>query len=649
MSQIRQGGTTRRWLLAGVIVLLAGAALRIQSVSVMTDMVNLDEAHYGLDALSLLESPRLVPFFPANFGRESLWMYWLAAVLAVLQPTGFALRVAAVLAGFLILPGLYALVREIAGRSVAVWSTGALAVLYWHVHLSHVAWRVILFPTVGVLAWAVLWRAWRLNRMWLWAAAGVLMGLLAYTYFSARTWLVLAGLMLLWWIITDARRRRGALLSLLVTGGLCLPLVLYTLNNPAASTRAGQVLVTDVTVLIQNVLAWLPIWVIEGPLDEIHGYAGRPLLDVSLAVLAVAGVIRVLPALKTREQRVWLLLLAGASLAPAVLSDDATNLRRSFGLVVPLAVVIGSGAQAVVLVLRRLRLPTPVTVAIPAGLLLVSGVISGQDFAVWATGGRSYTLMEQYLYRMVTLVRQDAPEDVPVYFSPYADDHPVLDFLDWQLAADQHRTFQGAECLVLPQTDRALYASAVIYDVPLRDVLMPWTDDLRVWYAEPDSPTGEARYVIYEAKPAARLSEAWESAAVFDERLQMRLLTAIPETVQAGETIRVTVAMRRVAAETRPLTLFLHLYGDPTPYEGGRLWAQSDQAVCLSHPPVVWTDNEVIVQHVSLVIPAETAAGTYTLAAGLYETMSAGRLVVTEPVQVNDYVPVGTITVTGAE
>ena len=129
------------WITA---LLLIGVALRLHGLGAMTGMVHYDEAYYGVDALSLLAQPRLTPFFPANFGRESLWMYLLAPALAVFGGGAFALRIAAVFTGIVTLAAVYRLAREITGGRGAFWSLAALAVLFPHVLASHEAFRALL-------------------------------------------------------------------------------------------------------------------------------------------------------------------------------------------------------------------------------------------------------------------------------------------------------------------------------------------------------------------------------------------------------------------------------------------------------------------------------------------------------------------------
>mgnify|MGYP001068239778 CR=1 FL=1 len=171
-----------------VPILLVGALLRWSAIGPMSNMLHYDEAHNGLDVLSLIQNPRLTPFMPANFGRESLWFYILLPFVAIWGAQPFALRLAATMTGILTLAALYQLGKKVLPPRAACWATLALAVCQWHVHLSRMALRTILLPLIGVLAFWSLFQACQTDRRSHWALAGVWTGLLLYTYFSSLLW-----------------------------------------------------------------------------------------------------------------------------------------------------------------------------------------------------------------------------------------------------------------------------------------------------------------------------------------------------------------------------------------------------------------------------------------------------------------------------
>jgi 4-amino-4-deoxy-L-arabinose transferase-like glycosyltransferase len=134
----------RRDLWLVVAIILWGASLRWAQLSAMTDMLNSDEAANGLDALSLIQSPRLVPFFSSYTGRESGWHYWLMPFLLAFGLRPLAIRLAATMIGILTLAAMYSLSKELLPRRAAVWTTAGLAILYWHIQFSPIGFRAIL-------------------------------------------------------------------------------------------------------------------------------------------------------------------------------------------------------------------------------------------------------------------------------------------------------------------------------------------------------------------------------------------------------------------------------------------------------------------------------------------------------------------------
>jgi 4-amino-4-deoxy-L-arabinose transferase-like glycosyltransferase len=212
------------YLIPLVCILLLGAVLQFEGLGRMTQMLNYDEAYYSVDALSLLNSPRFEAFFPANQGRESGWMYVLAVAYAVFGIQPLVSRIIAMMISFLALAAVYRLGRETIGQRAAMWSVAGLAVLYWHAQIGHLALRINLFPLVGTIAFAVLFHAYRRNKLGSWVLAGVLFGLLVYTYFSARLWIAYGFLMQGWWLLREKEKRRGVLLSLLLATLLAVPI-----------------------------------------------------------------------------------------------------------------------------------------------------------------------------------------------------------------------------------------------------------------------------------------------------------------------------------------------------------------------------------------------------------------------------------------
>lgn len=635
------------WMVA---VLLLALLLRAQDLPLMRGMLHYDEAYYALDALSLLNAPRLTPFFPENFGRESLWMYLLAPALAVFGADVFALRLVALFTGVLTVAAVYRLGRELFGWRAGVWSAAALAVLFWHVLASHQAFRALLFPLVGTLALAALWRAAYHQRRaaWLWVA--LWSGMLAYTYIAARAWLLLAAL----WLVTTLPRRRdlpavARAIALFVL--LSAPLGWVLLTNPAlASQRGEQVAIASVGQLTGNIAAWAGAWFIRGSEDIAYNLPSRPILDTPLLLLGCLGIagLAVLcvhaPRRAVPRAALFLVLLFGASLAPALLTTDTLKPLRALGVVIPLALTLGMGAsafgRAAALALRAPWLRS-VSALVAALLLGWAGISSSSDFAAWVRSPSLFLPMEQHLMRGFEVLRADAVT-TPVYFSPFTPAHPVIRFRAGDLAPRPVSAFDGGGCLRFSMAGGDYFA-LTMFDPGFAERLRPYAQ-VALLDAEPLNPP---RFHLYRAHPNPWIFEG--ERAAWTAGLALAWVDGLPASAAPGDALPLRFGLRAPpsphSGAIRPHTLFAHLYGSPTPYEGGVLWAQADMPLCPGSPPATWRADEIVVQTTTLALPPDLPAGRYTLAIGIYNTLTGIRAAVTNPQNTLDYVPVAEVAV----
>ena len=85
-------------LLAVLAIFLVALALRTYRLQEWPPGLFNDEAANGLDGLAVLRGERPL-FFPRNTGREPLFLYLQAGMMALLGPTPYALRLTAAIVG----------------------------------------------------------------------------------------------------------------------------------------------------------------------------------------------------------------------------------------------------------------------------------------------------------------------------------------------------------------------------------------------------------------------------------------------------------------------------------------------------------------------------------------------------------------------
>jgi len=162
------------WLHLALILVVAGF-FRLWQIGSLPPGLFGDEATDGLDALDVLAGRGAV-FFPANFGREGLYIWLVAGAFRLLGITPLALRLPSVLAGILTGLATYWLGCEL----MAAWRRRTpedqglqrtllsfipliaalyVSTSYWHIHFSRFGIRGVFTPLCAALAFAAFWRA----------------------------------------------------------------------------------------------------------------------------------------------------------------------------------------------------------------------------------------------------------------------------------------------------------------------------------------------------------------------------------------------------------------------------------------------------------------------------------------------------------
>ena len=620
-KKVGEGRAFYRWVI--ILVLLGGVFLRWASLSPLSAMLHCDEAWHGIDALAMMRAPHYTPFLPNNFGRESGWVYWLIPYLAILGATPFALRFAVTILGILTLATTYRLGRELLGRAGAFWGMAALAGLYWHVHISQQALRANLFIFMGTLAATLLLFAHRKNTWRAWFVAGVALGALAHTYFASVGWLALAGGLLLGLGIVDRDRRKGSALALALAGALWMPLIIYFITySDMILARPTTVSALSLRGVLLNLRLWGDAWLVRGDMNHEFNLVGRPILDGTLGLCFGVGLVALLIGPQKKWRGLLLLAWGGGAWLPSLLSNQAPHFLRASGMAVPVALVAGMGCALMVQGARK-YISFGGAVVLPALLLVLTAGQTFKDFhQTWVSHPDTFIVMEQHVNRGIDYVREHTEANVYVYFTPFTPAHPVISFRAADLAPRPIGAFDSHQCLVLPDTE-AVYVSLTMYEGSFAQRLAQWAE-VRPLY-EDNAGTGP-RYSIWTAQsrfPAPVMT------VHFAERFAVDFLQALPEKIAPGMELRVALGIRPLVIPDTLPSLFVHLYGDPTPYAGGTLWAQADSQVCASYPAHLWRLEETIVQEFVLTFPDALPPGDYEIAIGMYPFPEGPRLPIT--------------------
>jgi DNA-binding beta-propeller fold protein YncE len=175
---------------AAVAALLAlGAWLRITGFDRVPAGMNHDAAWNGMYASYIRSgAAELTPYVSAAWGRETLFMYLIAAAQRWWGATSAAVQAASIAAGVAALLPVYLLGRELFGRAAGLTGLAFFAVSGWHWVFSRVGWRCVTVPPFETLALFFLWRALRRRggAPLAWVGTGVFTAASIYTYDAGR-------------------------------------------------------------------------------------------------------------------------------------------------------------------------------------------------------------------------------------------------------------------------------------------------------------------------------------------------------------------------------------------------------------------------------------------------------------------------------
>jgi NADH:ubiquinone oxidoreductase subunit 6 (subunit J) len=320
-----------------------------------------DHAEKLIDVSDVLAGKTSI-FFPRNTGREAFQMYLTAAVSRVFK-TGLSflsLKMGTALAGFLTLPFIYLLGKEVGNKRVGVFAVFLAGIAYWPNVISRVALRFTLYPFFAAPTLFFLVRGLRRQRRndFLWAGLFLGLGLHGYSTFRIVPLVVLVGFV----VYFLHQSRRGNWKDILLALGLVvlisliifLPLMRYALENYQSFSYRMMTRLSNAErelpgpawkIFLQNMGRVLVMFQWDNGRIWVHSIPRRPALGVVSAALFTLGVV-LLIARYVRERN-WVdlfllisipLLLLSSALSLAF-PDENPSLNRTGGALIPVFVI----------------------------------------------------------------------------------------------------------------------------------------------------------------------------------------------------------------------------------------------------------------------------------------------------------------------
>lgn len=640
MSLAKAGNGHRKWLGWMVLILLLAAALRLIALTDVPPGLTHDEADHGLTAVSILEGARDI-YFSIGHGREPLYDYVTAAVMAGIGQTYLAGRLTAVFFSLILLAGMAAWVKRAFNWQTAVLTAAALAVGFWPLMAARQSLRSITLPALFVLALLFFWRGFARpaadrSPITDYFLSGLFLGLTFYTYIPSRAlWLVFP---LTWgyaWLVERPAAQktwRGLLLLLVLAGLVGLPLFRYLQTNPEAEIRIQElsqpltaVAQGDFSQLSQNISSGLGVIAFSGDDFWRYNIPGRPFLQPVMALLFGLGLIVALwcvlqPFIKSKKTQTWqsiacflALVWLAIGLAPVLVTGATLSTTQAMGVqpVVYLFPALAVGAVMRLEIGDQRLGERPWVVGLVVLLFVGTAVFTIRDyFVTWAQAPQ---VRVQYEAAMATAVsylnEQEAPAAAISTITPGHFHTPALARMMLTNEAMTLRWFDGRSGLLIPQAEDGLVILSGF--APLADALLRYWDIEEVEIIAQPASDLDRPLTVYEVNAAEWLARQQAhftrmENVQFGEAAQL-MGYDLSET--AGEPVQL-VTLWRLQQPVAGARLFTHITApDGVPV------AQADG---LAAPGESWQPGDLLLQLHEIPIPAGTAVAEYPIIIGLY-------------------------------
>jgi len=400
---------TAIWL--GLLLLLVSALFRLYRLDSLPPGLYIDVATNGLDIRQVFAGHFPV-FFARNYGREALFIYFQALLVAGAGPQPIVFAFSSVFMGMLTIALSLRLFTAMFGWRLALIGAGLLAMSFWFVDLSRFGLRTMSLPPLLILTLYLLWRTLRTGR-WPYAAlSGLALGLALYTYIAARLLPFLV--VLIWlaeWRLAWKRRWQLALLVLVSLAVFAPEGVYFFEHRQEMLLRASQVSVFNPNpeaegthdTPVESVLNTAGMFFVRGDENVRHNIPHRPVFGPLLGACFAIGLGVALWLSRRRPAYRWPLLWLVVMCLPSALSHESPNSFRIVSVAPAACFFPALTLSKLPEWLRRPRLAYWLAGLVVAG----SGILTWWlYFGQWARDPRTYWAYDGNLLPLASFVEQ---------------------------------------------------------------------------------------------------------------------------------------------------------------------------------------------------------------------------------------------------
>jgi hypothetical protein len=673
------------------LILLTAVCLRLYQITDVPPGLTHDEADHGISAWGVVNGERPI-YFTIGYGREPLYDYLSAGLMALLGPTYLAGRLTAVFFSLLLIPVLFIWVRHTFTYRIALLTTAGLALSFWPQMTGRQMLRSTILPTLFTLAVYFFWQGMEKAKekakgedasrimhhavhqlpnypitqlpITNYLLSGLFLGLTFYTYLPARVlWLLFLALLVFWFLANRPlfhQTWRGTLLVLFVAGLVGLPLFYYLTTHPDVEVRVEELsapltaaFMGDFAPLWHNTRDSLRIFTSEGDSTWRYNIPGQPFFNPVMGFFFYLGLLIALwQTIRHRHMPsfcalVWLLL----GLSPSFITGPELATTQAIGAQPVLflfpAIALGRLGDWEIGRLRSQLSPIMTYRLLITGycLLFIFTAVSTfyNYFIIWANAPAVRVQYETTMMTAMRYLNEHGTRAAAVSTTTPGQFHsPALAQMTLHNPNTALRWFDARASLVWP--DKANSILMIPGFTPLAPGLVDYLKDTAVFSqslslraTDADRPLD-----IYQVKaPEALLTyfETVPTTIIGDHVAELLGYDLQTATVQPGEPVHLAT-LWRVYQPLPEAVLFTHMLAPDN-----RLLTQADR---LDVPSYGWQAGDTFVQLHELIVPEATAVGNYPLSIGLYLRGTRQRLPIsTNNGLIGDHLLLTTVTVRG--
>jgi 4-amino-4-deoxy-L-arabinose transferase-like glycosyltransferase len=637
-----------------VAILLVAGVFRFYRIDQVPPGLHFDEAFNLFDILRLLEGQFAI-FFPANFGRESLYFYLSMVGTAIFGAHALALRLTSAIIGTVTVGLAYGFARAVFRSSLMGALTAFLmAISVWHIYYSRLGLRVILCVPLAMLMLWFFWRALSLasatddgRREWIFA--GICVALAVYTYTAGRLLPVILISLTIVAILTDRARWRSYVRGLFITGIVAftvfVPLGVYFIMNPRDFVEHGSNLsIWDPRVnrgdlfgtMYENLIAVLGMFVALGDKEAFRNVPDNPVFDPIIGVFFVIGCLVMIRALVSsrssiddRRRAAFLVVSSIVLIAPSILSDAPPNFTRTLPATSTLMMIPAWGIAIVWHRFRHHAMPLAV-----GAILLASVTLSFKTyFFDFANSPALYYAFDVRMFDVAGWINRNAHAN-QIYLAPLWYQQGTLALLT---RTTPLKSFESRDTIVLPRAS----GKDALYAFPMEQERKATTLGQRLGALATreivSGSTGESILIVYRV-PAQNLPNPQSPISTLargSEFLQPQKI-AREKFGDAIELLGYSVNAADAAKRNLEVTLFIHALAPMTEEytfslkvrdAKDRVWGQEDKwAGNNSYATMAWTPGDVIVEKFYPGLNACAPAGDYRITVEAYNPQTSAVL-----------------------